>query len=46
MVYGEYMSGSCVLIDHKGVATHECFQINHKPDYLLTGLYYDLQISN
>ena len=22
--------------------THECFPINHKPDYRLTGLYYDL----
>ena len=38
-----------VLIDHEGIArvvyqhgTHECFQINHKPDYRQTGLYYDL----
>ena len=29
--------------------THECFVINHKPYYRLTGLYYDLhdkQLSN
>ena len=45
---GNTLVGS-VLIDHQGVArvvyqleTHECFLINHKPDYRLTGLYYDL----